>query len=129
MGSQSYLGSLSQSCQKSISSAHMLTSVDLKFASSSVLQNFHQCSFVYFHKFSSIFERFMNCIEYITKYLKHSQTLVLIIIIIIIIYQAYIVPKVSFFVVWDVVYNKPRIYGGDYYLSKRLIKFETLDKV
>ena len=38
----------------------------------------------------------------------------------------------SFFVASDVapnVYNKPCIHGGDYYLSMRLFKFETLDKV
>ena len=41
-------------------------------------------------------------------------------------------PKVSFFVVSDVVpniYNKPCIYGGDHYLSRRLFKFEALVKV
>ena len=57
---------------------------------------FCKCSFHYFQKFSPIFVRFMNYLKYITKYLKHSQTLVLIIIIII--YQANVVPKVSFFV-------------------------------
>ena len=37
----------------------------------------------------------------------------------------------SFIVASDIapnVYNKPRIYGGDYYLSMRLMKFETLDR-
>ena len=56
----------------------------------------------------------------------------IIIIIIIIIYQANVAPKVSFFVAPDAgpnVYNKPCIYGGDHYLSMRLFKFETLDKV
>ena len=64
----------------------------------------------------------MNYLKYIIKYLKHSQTLVLIIII----YQANVVPKVSFFVASDVVpnvYNKPE----DYYLSMRSFKFETLE--
>ena len=79
-----------------------------------------------------MFVRFMNYLKYKTKYLKRSQTLVLIIIIIIIIiYQTNIVPKVSFIVASDIVpnvYNKPRIYGGDYYLSMRLMKFETLDR-
>ena len=68
----------------------------------------------------------MNYLKYIIKYLKHSQTLVLIIL-----YQANVVPKVSFFVASDVVPNvhkKPRIYGGNNF-SMRLLKFETLDKV
>ena len=83
----------------------------------------------------------MNYRKYITKYLKHNQTLVLIIIIIttttiiiiiILIYQVNVVPKVSLFVAPDVVpnvYNKPWIYGGYYYLPMRLFKFETLDEV
>ena len=47
----------------------------------------------------------MSYLKYIIKYLKHSQTLVLIIII----YQANVVPKASFFVPSDIVpnvYNK-----------------------
>ena len=49
-----------------------------------------------------------------------------------IIYQANVVPKVSFFVASDVVpnvYNKRCIYGGDYYFSMRLFQFERLHKV
>ena len=70
----------------------------------------------------------MDYLKYIIKYLKHRKTLVLIIIII---YQANVVPKVSFFVELHVVhnvYNKPCIYTGDYYLSMRF-KFETLESV
>ena len=43
----------------------------------------------------------MNYLKYIIKYLKHSQTPALIIII----YQANVVPKVSFLVASDVVPN------------------------
>ena len=84
MDSQSHLVGLSQSCQKSLSSAYMLKRVveSWSFASSSVLQIFHKCSFHFFQKFSPIFVRFMNYLKYIIKYLKHSQTLVLITIII-----------------------------------------------
>ena len=70
--------------------------------------------------------RFMDYLKYKIKCLKHSQTLVLIII-----YQADAVPKVSFFVVSDVVpnvYDKPCIYGENN-LSMKLFKFETFDKV
>ena len=45
-------------------------------------------------------------LKYIIKYLKHSQTLVIIIII----YRANVVPQVSFFLASDIVpnvYNKP----------------------
>ena len=95
------------------------------FASSSVLQ-------VFFPLFSKVFTNICKIYElpkYITKYLKYSEILVLSIIIII--YQVNVVPKVFFFVTSDAVlhvYNEPWIYGGDYYLSMRLFKFETLDK-
>ena len=72
----------------------------------------------------------MNYLKYITKYLKRSQTLILTVIITI--YRDKVVPKVPFFVASDAVsnvYNKPCMYGGDYYLSMRSFKFETLDKV
>ena len=47
----------------------------------------------------------MNYLKYLIKYLKHSQTLVLIIII----YHTHVVPQVSFFLASDAVpdvYNK-----------------------
>ena len=57
----------------------------------------------------------MNYLKYIIKYLKHSQTLVLIITI----YQANVVPKVSFFVASDVV---PNVYNK----SWRLLSFNEI---
>ena len=105
MGFQSYLAGFSKSCEKSVLSAHMTKWKYCRdFASSWGLQNLHQCSFHYFEKFWPI--RFMNFLKYIIKYLKHSQTLVLIIVI----YQANVMPKVSFFVSSDIVlhfYNYP----------------------
>ena len=55
------------------------------------------------------------------KYLKQSQTLVLIITI----YQANVVPKV----LHQMLSLMSTINPGDYYPSMKLFKFETLEKV
>ena len=78
---------LSQSCQKSIFSAHMLTK--WKYGKLEVLlqAQFYKCSFRYLQMFSPIFVRFIDYLKYITKYLKHSQTIVIIIMEEIIVFQ------------------------------------------
>ena len=65
----------------------------------------------------------MNCLKYIIKNLKHSQTLVLMII-----YQVNAVPKVSFLFP-QMLSRMSTKNPGDYYFPLRLFQFEILEKV
>ena len=75
----------------------------------------------------------MSYLKDIIKYLKYNQTLVLIIIIIItiiiiiiiIIYQANVVPKVSFFV----VPNVSDVVANDYDKCWRLLSFSEIIQI
>ena len=86
--------------------------------------NFSLVFFQLFSNFSPIFVRFMNYLKYIIKYLKHNETLVLIIIT----YRKMQCQKCSF-LLYQMLSLMSTVNPGDYYLSMRLFKFETLEKV
>ena len=65
---------------------------------------------------SSILQNSHKCFHYFQKF----SPIVFIVFIFVVFISSDAVPY---------VYNKPCIYGGDYYLSMRLFRFETLDKV
>ena len=86
--------------------------------------NFSLVFFQLFSNFPPIFVRFMNYLKYIIKYLKHNETLVLIIIT----YRKMQCQKCSF-LLYQMLSLMSTVNPGDYYLSMRLFKFETLEKV